>query len=201
MNDIAKMSRKKAMKDSQEILDKMTEDLEQGTRPNPNNVAAVCRYIETANGFTGAKHDGLLPKLMLVVTEIDEGMQYFYSNEGDPLHEELADAAIRLMAAIHDWTDGNWNMRHPLIEVHERTMYEKNQPLQKQMLEIIHFLCLAAEHWRHNKDEDTVISMEQALMKIFYTAENFGYDLWVHVIEKCYINTTRPYLHGKQQSA
>jgi NTP pyrophosphatase (non-canonical NTP hydrolase) len=64
---------------------------------NLKELAVEIRETNDANGFEAPTWDRLLSKLMLVVTELDEAVAAVKGDGKDPLEEELADAAIRLI--------------------------------------------------------------------------------------------------------
>jgi hypothetical protein len=163
-------------------------------------LSIVCSLIAEANGFDNTLKEKLtiMARLMLVITELDEAMDFYTSNEGDPLEEEIADAAIRLFQIALDINENHsWNFRYTETP---QSMAKDREPLEKQLWETIHYVSLAAESWRHDKWDDIQISVELAIASLFKVAQSFDFDLFSEMINKCYKNSYRPFKHGKKQS-
>jgi len=156
--------------------------------------AEVCR-VNDMNGFDRPTWDNLLSKSMLVVTELDEACTATKDSIADPLNEELADTAVRLLHILESVWPLDWNMRG-YIQRHMSVYH----PIEILLWPIVHQICWAVEFWRKDKVHDTRICLEQALAKINELACRCGYDLFTEVIEKVAKNAKRGHLHGKKRS-
>lgn len=180
------------LQEAKEILDRV-EDYD--PIQYPSFIAKVCGLIESGNGFESANKDNLLSKLMLVVSELDEARTFCVDGDGDPLDEELADTAIRLLAILYRYAD-SWNFRHSHI-----TTMSKWTNIEVQLWEVIRYVVMAVEAWRKDKKTDTVISLELALDRVFQVAGANEINLWDSIFSKCRKNLNRGSLHGKKRSA
>lgn len=165
-------------------------------------MACICGAIQIINEFDNTKKEPLtiLAKMLLVITELDEAMEYYYNGVGDPLGEELADAAIRMFTIMHDITDNKWNFRYTKTK-NKSTLEKRNTPLEKQLWKVIHNIVLATEYWRDDNWIDIQISLELAISKLFLVADNFGIDIWLEMLSKCNKNIERKPKHNRKQSA
>lgn len=156
-----------------------------------HEVANRIRATNDANGFESPDWDRLLTKLMLVVTELDEANAAVYGTGKDPLAEELADTAIRLLDILvavwgHDWND----RRGPRFP---GTCFQRIEVL---LWPILHYVCIAAESWRYNKRNDTRVAIEMAVQGVFGLAAQLDIDFEAEIESKLQRNAQRGHLHG-----
>ena len=169
---------------------------------NLHKIAPWTNEIASANGFDKPTWDNILAKLALAVSELDEardGVVNWDMEGQDPLAEELADTAIRLLSILDSvwpetWADRVTNPRY-------RGMQRPNGTIETILWKPLGYICKAMETWRHNNAPDTCINIEFALLELWRIADMFQIDLTAEIIAKCHKNAKRPKLHGKKQSA
>lgn len=157
-------------------------------------------------GFDAADWDSNFPaKLLLVITELDEAVQWVEGHGKDPVEVELADTAIRLLNTLHsvwgrDWSAGR--VEHRRAPDRMGTF----EPLQVTLWPIIRNICGAIECWRRNGTspindrKEAMICMELALLETFRAADRMGIDLLSEIRRKSTKNAMREKLHGKGRS-
>jgi NTP pyrophosphatase (non-canonical NTP hydrolase) len=162
----------------------------------------ICR-VNDANGWDRPTFDTLLNKLMLTVTELNEAADAVGNiyKEGtrinkDPLNEELADVAVRLLHMLESVWSGKWTKREAFRDVN-LNIY---QPIQCLLWSVLKQCCNAAEYWRDNNFTDVMICLEFALRETDWLARSCGYDLFAEVVEKTKKNANRGKFHGRARS-
>jgi NTP pyrophosphatase (non-canonical NTP hydrolase) len=110
---------------------------------NLKELAVEIRETNDANGFEAPTWDRLLSKLMLVVTELDEAVAAVKGDGKDPLEEELADAAIRLVDILTAIWEDDWNdRRHDVGQLPHCF-----EPIETLLWPTLSMVCWAAEKW------------------------------------------------------
>jgi NTP pyrophosphatase (non-canonical NTP hydrolase) len=158
---------------------------------NLKELAVEIRETNDANGFEAPTWDRLLSKLMLVVTELDEAVAAVKGDGKDPLEEELADAAIRLIDILKAVWGDDWNERDG---DGGGTPFERIEVMLWKPLTMV---CRAAEQWRYDNRTDVRIAIELALAALFGLASRLGIDLMAEMVRKTKRNALRGYRHGK----
>ena len=157
--------------------------------------------IAKDNGFDPPTWENLPVKLMLVVTEMDEARDAVHGVGNDPLDEELADIAIRLLSILHSIWGNEWMDR---VEGRKsRTARGHTTPYQTMetlMWPIMGHVCKAVEAWRHDNRRDTQQRVELALLETFRLADVLYIQLFEEIVNKSGKNEKRPHLHGKVQT-
>jgi len=74
-------------------------------------LAKSIRETNEKNGFDCPSWDNLPNKVMFAVTELDEGMDAISGEGKDPLHEELADTAVRILDILYAVWGDEWDDR------------------------------------------------------------------------------------------
>ncbi len=153
--------------------------------------------IAKANGFDPPTWENIPIKLMLVVTELDEARDAVHGVGNDPLAEELADVAIRLLSILHSVWEDKWQDR-----VTGRSPRACNgfQTVETLLWPILDHVCKAVEAWRHDKKRDTMQRVELALLETFRLADLLYIRLHEEILLKTDKNAERPHLHGKVQT-
>lgn len=164
------------------------------------------RIRETADEKGWQKPDwetNFVQKLAFALTELDEGVQWVHGTGADPLGEELADTAIRLLDVVHAiwperWSPGRIEDRRSVPKpVHVGAF----QPIEVLVWPTVRHICRAIECWRKNDPffgaKDAMIHCELGIMEIFRLADRVGIDLLSEIEKKTAFNATRPHLHGK----
>jgi hypothetical protein len=137
--------------------------------------------------------------MMFAVTELDEGMDAITGEGADPLHEELADTAIRILDVLYaewgnDWTDRTSDV----LQLRPEGVFEAGEVALWRTLRMV---CKAIEAWRHDKKQDVRIGLEMAVRELFVLGAKLGVDLHAEIEWKNGKNATRGKLHGKARSA
>lgn len=162
-------------------------------------MAEVIRETNRKNGFTRPSWDNLPIKVMMAVTELNEAMDAIKGEGEDPLIEELADTAIRVLDILesvwqHDWADRTVALLQTRLE---RNLFE---PGEVALWRPLRMLCTAVESWRYENQGDTRISLEIALREVFTLALSLGVDLGTVIQWKNEKNATRGIRHGKARA-
>lgn len=163
------------------------------------DLAKSIRETNEKNGFDRPTWDNLPVKLMLVVTELDEGVGAIRGYSDDPLTEELADAAIRILDVLYSVWDTSWSDRASSVAV-EASHGLIFVPLEVLLWDVLRYLSQAVEFWRHENQDDSRIALEMALREVFIVAGKIGCKLDVIIEWKNAKNATRGKLHGKARS-
>lgn len=151
--------------------------------------------VNEANGFERPSFENLPIKVMLCVTELDEGVQ-FTKGEGDEAVEiELADTAIRLLHILETLWPGEWTIRSNLQKPNPWMCFES------MVWPVVGALCSAVEAWRHDKPLDVKAYLEDALSLVVMIAATLGCGLTNEIKWKTEKNATRGHLHGKSNPA
>lgn len=161
-------------------------------------LAKSIRETNEKNGFDKPTWDNLPTKVMFAVTELDEGMDAITGEGADPLTEELADTAIRILDILHsiwgdEWADRTTESKRVRCE----SVFE---PGEVALWRPLRMLCKGVECWRHEKKSDVRIALEMALREVFVLGVKLGVDLQVDVEWKNAKNATRGLRHGKARS-
>lgn len=176
-------------------------------------VAARARRISTDKGFDLPNWDTNFPtKTLLVITELDEAVQFIDGHGKDPVEIELADAAIRIMSTLEGIWQGEWSasrVETRIMPVRPDRRVGLYAPLQVSVWPIIRNLCKATESWRKSAPGDDTsihktdakICMELALLETFRLADKIGVNLRSLIDAKCDRNEQRPMFHNKGRSA
>lgn len=150
--------------------------------------------VITNNGFDPPSWENFPQKLLLVFTEVTEA-EASEDPEEDPLAEELADIAIRLTGML--WgLEPQWAYR----QAKNKPVRWNFAPLEKLLRPIRDNLTRAAEHWRKERRNDAVISLEFALQATEHVTNHLGIDLVAEMEKKREKNAKRPKFHGKVRS-
>lgn len=160
-------------------------------------LAVQIRKTNDANGFDAPDWDGLLGKLMLAVTELDEARAAVRGTGNDPFAEELADTAIRLLDILNSIWGNDWADRRMLEPFGNGTVFE---PVETLLWKPLAAICMAAESWRYEKRDDTRIAIELALRETFRIAARLNIDLSGEMYRKVERNGKRGHLHGKARA-
>jgi len=168
----------------------MTFDLKQ--------VARECDGIAAANGFERPNWDNLVAKLAFAIAELDEARDGARGHGSDPLAEELADTAIRLLSTIYGIWGDDWGDR-----VTNRVAKEIDTwtPVEVLLWPILGHICKAIEARRHDARSLACQWIELALLETFRLADALSVDLNTEVLAKCEKNRGRGHLHGKAYAA
>ena len=162
-----------------------------------HELAARSNQIATANGFDQPSWKNLPIKIMLIITELDEGVDYVNGGTGEPLSEELADATIRLLSILHALYEDAWHERSPALSV---PCSPFQRPESLFWAPIVRPLCRAVETWRHDNAADTQTWLELTLTGLIAVAGALNIHLENEVLRKCVKNSQRPFRHGKVRS-
>ena len=159
------------------------------------DMATRINEVNDANGWDRPTLETLPMKLMIVVTELDEAVMGSIGLGKDPLNEELADVAIRLLHILESVWPDSWTLRNSVLNMN---LY---QNIEVSLWPIVHWLCSATEYWRSDKSLDTRISLETALSATRRIARTLGFDLVADIKQKTERNAERGHLHGRAKSA
>jgi hypothetical protein len=154
--------------------------------------------VNRANGWEAPTFDSIPVKVMLTITELHEAEQGVTGEGKDPLPEELADTAIRLIHILESVWPGSWAMRNQWSPLHPSRRFE---PIERLLWPIVAKSCVAVEAWRHDNEADTRIALELALAEVVKLARLLGVALLSEVAAKTEKNAKRGHLHGKARAA
>jgi hypothetical protein len=157
-----------------------------------HEIAAECDRIAAANGFDQPTWDNLIVKLALAITELNEARDGVVGKGSDPIQEELADCAIRLLSILHAIWPEQWSER-PLTGPVIGTF----APIEVLLWPIVDHVCQAMETRRHDDRADTLVCIEYALKETRRLSVALGIDLTTEILIKCAKNAKRGHLHGK----
>jgi hypothetical protein len=174
---------------------------------NPFLFSEICALTESANGFDSTDDRTLSGKLMLVVTELHEGVEWCQTGMGDPLEEELADVMIRLFAMIHayvvhiQWDGWTWRYRKCFDKEHQAMrVCRVRDSIEQTLWPVVAQLSRAMEAHRHSNVDGVMIALEQAVAYTAEIADALSLD-WEKALKyKAKKNLGRGYLHGKSRS-
>lgn len=167
---------------------------------NLHELAAWIRGVNEANGFDAPTWDTLPVKLMLVVTELNEARDGVRGTGADPLAEELADTAVRLIDILQAVWSGDWTPRGFTDAEQKLVGNPLFRPIEELLWKPLGYVCMAAESWRYNNRDDTRIAIELALRETFALGAAAGYVMFDQVCAKVKRNEQRGYLHGKARA-
>lgn len=154
--------------------------------------------IVRANGFDDPSWENLPGKLAIALTELDELVDFVRGSGEDPLEEELADFAIRLLHVLEGLGEG-WHVRD-FVQRPGDLEGLPFAPVEVVLWPIVSYVCKAIEYWRHNNRTDAVIALELTFAETLRAASRLGVDLGAEVDRKNEKNAARPRLHGKARS-
>jgi hypothetical protein len=132
---------------------------------------------------------------MLVVTELHEGRDGADGTGEDPLPEELADTAIRLLDILGAIWGHEWSYRES-ASTQPTNLF---QAIETLLWKPLGYLCMAAESWRFNNRIDTRIALEIALREVMWLGEAIGSNMLEEIAAKVNRNAKRGHLHGKKR--
>lgn len=165
-------------------------------------LAAELRKVNVGNGFDPVTWGNLPAKMMFAVTELDEGLEGVQNSGADPLNEELADTAIRILDMLETLWPGEWSDRtEGLGKERSPSLHAAFEPAEVALWRPLRMMSRAVEAWRHDRRSDVRIGLELAFRELFVLAWKLGFDLALEVQWKVQKNRTRGHLHGKAQSA
>jgi NTP pyrophosphatase (non-canonical NTP hydrolase) len=171
--------------------------------PTVHHLAKWCREIADANGFQAPDWEtNFVHKVAYAITELDEAVDYIAGVTGageDPLEEELADTAIRILDLLGGIWGDSWCSR---VEGRRpfSTRTSRFQPIQVLVWPIVGHLCKALEAYRHENRRQAQQRLELALLECYRVADLVGCNLTREIGLKCEKNEGRPKLHGKARS-
>lgn len=174
-------------------------------------IARECNEIASANGFDRPSWGNVVEKLAFVGTELDEARDGALGNTDDPLSEELADIAIRLLSILEAlWGDG-WGDR---VTNRRPKPINTYAPIEVLLWPTLGYVFKAIEARRHvpevaSVDDETLRRsrarvgqwIELALLETWRIADALQVDLFAEIEKKSEKNRNRPYLHGKAYAA
>ena len=162
-----------------------------------HELAQGIRQTIKGNGFDKPSWDNIPAKLMFAVLE--EGMAAIRGDGEDPLTEELADAATRILDVLHSVWGDTWADRtgDVLSRIPEGGPFESGETALWRPLK---YLAKAAEAWRYERRSDVRSALELALRELFAFGMRLGVDLQVVIEWKNTKNATRGLRHGKARA-
>ncbi len=173
------------------------------TEPTVHELAKRCRDITEANGFQVPDWEtNFVHKTAYALTELDEAVDYVAAVTGsgdDPLEEELADTAIRILDLLGGIWGDKWCSRVEKRRPHS-TRTSPYQPIQVLVWPIVGHLCKCLEAYRHENQREAQQRLELALLETFRVADLVGCNLTEEIVKKCVKNEGRPKLHGKSRN-
>jgi hypothetical protein len=136
---------------------------------------------------------------MFAVTELNEGLDAIKGTGDDPLIEELADAAIRILDILTSCFADTWADR--TVDLYDRS-FEGGlfEPGEVALWRVLGPLCGAVEDWRYERVGDVRIGLEIALREIFTMSLMLGVELRTVIVWKNERNSRRGIRHGKVRS-
>jgi len=162
-------------------------------------LAKVIHETNKGNGFDPPTWDNLPAKVMFAVTELEEGMAAIRGDGEDPLTEELADAAIRILDILHSVWNDRWADRTGDV-LSFRPDGGLFEPGEVALWRPLSMLCKGVEAWRHERRRDVQSALEIALRELFLFGIRLGVDLHVIIEWKNAKNGTRGLRHGKARA-
>lgn len=165
-------------------------------------LARELRKVNVGNGFDPPTWETVPAKLMFTVTELDEGMEAIEGSGADPLGEELADAAIRILDILTTLWNDEWADRtQGLRRENPPSVIAAFQPGEVALWRPLRMVCKAVEAWRYDRRDDVRAGLELAVRELFVLAWKLGLDLAPEIAWKVQKNRGRGALHGKARSA
>lgn len=161
-----------------------------------HDLAVRIKAVNAANGFDPSTWDNLPSKLMFVVTELDEARSAVLGIGQDPLGEEVADTAIRLLDIIGSVFGDDWAERVPDRHPHTHCF----EAIERILWRPLQYCCLAVEAWRRDQKLDVQISLELAIRAVVVISHQIGIDLEDEIERKLKRNSERGKLHGMVRS-
>lgn len=162
-------------------------------------LAKDIRETNEHNCFDRPTWNTIPAKIMFAVTELNEGMDAILGVGEDPLTEELADTAIRILDILYsvwgtDWADRTLDA----FEIKpEGGLFE---PGEVALWKTLRLLCRGVEAWRYERRSDVRIALELALRELFAFGIRLGVDLIVTMRWKNDRNAGRGVRHGKARA-
>lgn len=161
-------------------------------------IAVVCNEIAEANGFERPSWDNFVAKIAFAITELDEGRDGTLGLASDPLGEELADTAIRVLSVLDAIWGDRWSDR--ITHRHPKPI-SAFAAIEVLLWPTLGYLCKAMECRRHDDRLGAETCLGLALLELWRLADALGIDLTEEVTKKCAKNRVRPHLHGKAYAA
>lgn len=147
--------------------------------------------VNDMNGWERPTMENLPVKIMMVVTELEEAREATINPSADPLSEELADTAVRLLHILESIWPDEWCLRE------RGSRLSVYQSIETSLWTVLTPLCHAVEYWRKAKTADVLVCLEYALERTRVMARTLRYDLLTDVQNKTEKNAKRGHLHGK----
>lgn len=160
-----------------------------------HELARECDAIVLANGFEPSNWETAVRKVAYIFTEIDEAIDAVNGSGVDPLEEELADIAIRLLSLLAGLAGDKWFDRVTGCKPYTRR--SPFQAIESLLLPIFSHCAKALECWRKNNERDFTSHLELALKETFVVADLLEIDLIGSIIAKNEKNRARGLRHGK----
>lgn len=159
----------------------------------------ICE-VNDANRWDRPTLETLPTKIMLVVTELDEAVQYVHGFSGDPIEVEVADAAIRLLHILGALWPDQWWLRGTTWAggPAEGAQFKE---VERLLWPIVGQLCHAVEAWRDDRGVDVKVGLECAFGECRRLARILDFDLFETMAAKVEVNAKRGKLHGRVNSA
>jgi hypothetical protein len=149
-------------------------------------VADRCDEIAIDNGFTQPTWENFLSKMMLAVTELDEGVQFINGGNGESLEIELADFTIRLFSVMSALWGNQWSDRRNTLSLHNQKRRKMRFSCVERLLwPLLSKVSNSVEYWRINEREDVKISLEYAVQHVFEISNVLEFDLMKVIRDKC----------------
>jgi hypothetical protein len=164
-------------------------------------LAREVRKVNADNGWDPVSWDNVPVKVMMTVTELDEALQGIQGTGADPVNEELADAAIRILDMLQTLWGEEWSDRTMGLPQDPPHLVGAFTPGEVALWRPLRLLCHSVEAWRYDKRMDVRVGLELALRELFSLARQLGFCLALEVEWKVQKNQGRGHLHGKVRSA
>ena len=156
--------------------------------------AALTNRIAAANGFDHPNWDNIIIKLALAGGELDEARDGAMGVGEDPIEEELADAAIRILSVLDSIWGEDWCDR---VTTRHQKKISPFAPIEVLLWPTLGYLFKAMEMRRYDNRAETKTCIELALLEVFRLADALQINLMHAIWLKCEKNKGRPKLHGK----
>lgn len=161
-------------------------------------IATECNKIAEANGFDRPTWENFVNKIAFAITELDEGRDGALGFAEDPLSEELADTAIRLLSVL----DAVWAFEwHDRVTNRTRKQINRFASIETLLWPTLGYLCKAIEAHRYDDRVKAESCVGLAVLEVWRLADAFEIDLMSEVLNKCEKNRGRGHLHGKAHAA
>jgi hypothetical protein len=164
---------------------------------DPHWIAHLTNLIAFSKGWAVPDWEAnFVLKVAYAIGEIDEALDGAAGVGKDPVEEELADIAIRVLAVLDAIWGDSWSARLSSLErgSHMKPPYE---PMEVMIRPVFGRLCKAMEAFRNDNRRDAGQHLEFSILELFRLSERIGCNLWYEIQKKCEKNIQRPMLHGK----